>query len=105
MTYELPSDSGFLMPSRMHGLNGITYAMPYWIVLEDEAHWNVIMEFYNENKSKPATTSGRLKEHKVLNYVVTEINGSFSCTCKGYQFRKNCRHVKHIRDGEPLEKT
>lgn len=31
-------------------------------------------------------------------YMVKSINGVFSCTCKGYQFRGNCRHIKEIKE-------
>ena len=26
-------------------------------------------------------------------YIVTRVNGKFSCTCKGFEFRKDCKHV------------
>jgi hypothetical protein len=26
-------------------------------------------------------------------YLVTRENGKFSCTCKGFEFRKDCKHV------------
>jgi len=29
-------------------------------------------------------------------YKVTEVNGNLSCTCSGFQFRGNCRHVKGL---------
>ena len=29
-------------------------------------------------------------------YRVTETNGNYSCTCSGFKFRGNCRHVKNI---------
>lgn len=31
-------------------------------------------------------------------YAVTEENGSFSCTCVGFGFRHNCKHVKEARN-------
>ena len=31
-------------------------------------------------------------------YVVVRSKNSWSCTCPGFQFRKNCRHIKEIRD-------
>lgn len=29
-------------------------------------------------------------------YKVTEVNGNLSCTCSGFQFRGNCRHIKGL---------
>lgn len=26
-------------------------------------------------------------------YIVERVNGKFSCTCKGFEFRKDCKHV------------
>ena len=27
-------------------------------------------------------------------YLVTRVNGKFSCTCKGFEFRKDCKHIQ-----------
>ena len=27
-------------------------------------------------------------------YIVQRIEGKFSCTCKGFEFRKDCKHIK-----------
>lgn len=29
-------------------------------------------------------------------YKVTELNGNFSCTCSGFRFRGDCKHVKSM---------
>ena len=30
-------------------------------------------------------------------YQVTEVRGNWSCTCSGFRFRGDCRHVKELR--------
>jgi len=29
-------------------------------------------------------------------YKVTELNGNYSCTCSGFKYRGDCRHVKSL---------
>jgi hypothetical protein len=46
---------------------------------------------------KAEVTEGRVIEVKGSKgdvYQVTELNGNYSCTCSGFRFRGDCKHVK-----------
>ena len=48
---------------------------------------------------EPEVTEGRIwtvKGSKGDVYNVTEANGYLSCTCSGFRFRGDCKHVKSI---------
>lgn len=37
-----------------------------------------------------------VKGSKGDEYKVSELNGNYSCTCSGFKFRGDCKHVKSI---------
>jgi hypothetical protein len=37
-----------------------------------------------------------VKGSKGDEYKVTELDGSYSCTCSGFRFRGDCKHVKSV---------
>ena len=37
-----------------------------------------------------------VKGSKGDEYKVTELNGNYSCSCSGFRFRSNCRHVEQF---------
>ena len=38
-----------------------------------------------------------VKGSKGDEYKITELNGNLACTCSGFRFRGQCRHVENIR--------
>jgi hypothetical protein len=38
-----------------------------------------------------------VKGSKGDEYRVTELNSNYSCTCSGFRFRGNCKHIKNIQ--------
>jgi hypothetical protein len=44
----------------------------------------------------PAGRVWTVKGSKGDEYKVTELNGSYSCTCSGFRFRSDCRHIKQV---------
>lgn len=38
--------------------------------------------------------------YEINGYSIMRINGKLQCECKGYIFRKNCKHIKSIEGGD-----
>jgi hypothetical protein len=102
--------STYIPPNKfVSPLSGEQFIVPWWIPLDKdnpEQHLELARQFYEENKNKkwqknevPQTTQKWL----VKNYEVTNVNGKWACTCVGFQFRRDCKHIHHIRDNKPLE--
>jgi hypothetical protein len=48
-------------------------------------------------ESEPEGRSWTVKGSKGDEYKITELNGNLACTCSGFRFRGQCRHVENIR--------
>jgi hypothetical protein len=46
---------------------------------------------------EPEGRSWIVKGSKGNEYKITELNGNLACTCSGFRFRGQCRHVENIR--------
>lgn len=44
------------------------------------------------------TERRKVEGSKGNTYELTKTNSKWSCTCPGFEFRKICKHVKHIED-------
>jgi hypothetical protein len=52
-----------------------------------------------ETKLKEDEPEGRVwtvKGSKGDEYRVSELNGALSCTCSGFKFRGDCKHIKNV---------
>ena len=49
---------------------------------------------YFESHSKQVNTS--LVIGRVRDYTISKIGDKVTCTCPGYQFRRNCKHVREF---------
>jgi hypothetical protein len=52
-----------------------------------------------ETKLKEDEPEGRtwtVKGSKGDEYKITDVNGNLSCTCSGFRFRGDCKHVKGL---------
>ena len=45
---------------------------------------------------EPKGRSWTVKGSKGDEYRVTELNGNYSCTCSGFKFRGQCRHITEL---------
>ncbi len=60
-------------------------------------HWIGIQQ-PNDPITKTKWKRTDFKYHKINGYSVIETNtGRITCTCKGFYFRKSCRHIKGLR--------
>jgi hypothetical protein len=118
MAFTLPTDTSklsLLPPVFMESATqpGKFWILPWWIELDKtdpEGHKKAANEFYDNfrndvrirfnNKNK----TGSSKTWKVKEYTVTlNVDGKYSCTCKGFAFRRECKHVKSIQTGVSIE--
>jgi hypothetical protein len=47
-------------------------------------------------EEEPEGRTWTVKGSRGDEYKVTELNGNLSCTCSGFKFRGDCRHVKSL---------
>lgn len=47
-------------------------------------------------EAEPEGRTWTVKGSKGDEYTVTDVNGNFSCTCSGFRFRGDCRHIKSV---------
>ena len=69
------------------------------IKIETRGRKFVVNPVQFETKLKEDETEGRVwivKGSKGDEYRVSELNGNLSCTCSGFRFRGDCKHVKSV---------
>ena len=47
-------------------------------------------------EEEPEGRTWTVKGSKGDEYKITEVNGNLSCTCSGFRFRGDCKHVKSV---------
>jgi len=47
-------------------------------------------------EEEPEGRTWEVKGSKGDIYRVTEVNGNYSCTCSGFKFRGDCKHIKGV---------
>ena len=94
------------IPPTIFDWMGERYIMPGWYKLEKH-EYDIKREdiaYYPFKANKPKLPGiDKDKVYKVLSskgdkeYIVkADVSGSLECTCPGYGFRRECRHIKEI---------
>jgi hypothetical protein len=69
------------------------------IKIETRGRKFVVNPVQFETKLKEDEPEGRVwtvKGSKGDEYRVSELNGTLSCTCSGFKFRGDCKHIKNV---------
>lgn len=67
-----------------------------WVEIDDYITYPMVMEEYSKLRPYKAFVSSRVK-HIVGNYeVIIDPKMGNSCTCVGYSFHKQCKHLKEV---------
>jgi hypothetical protein len=70
------------------------------IKIETRGRKFVVNDVQFKTRLKEEEPEGRVwvvKGSKGDEYKVSELNGNLSCTCSGFKFRGDCKHVKSIQ--------
>lgn len=82
----------------LYGIAGSVWVeVPAGTTLDELADYMV----YKPLERQPAAgeRTWQVKGSKGNSYTVKLSNGSYSCTCAGYGFRRKCRHIEEIKEG------
>lgn len=98
-TVFVPTIKSIMVPGIFKN-NGVTYAMPGWIPIDE----SVTVEMLHEKWVDPYAVKQKMKplEFKIqgskdIYNVNRHENGNWSCECKGFIFYKNCKHIDHAK--------
>lgn len=112
MSFLIPADEKvvpYLPPCKMFSdRDQKWFILPYWIELDEsdpEGHMNACRENFERVKNEFRKRVGLDEdpnspkmEWKVKDYIITLNKGSYTCTCKGFQFRRKCKHIEQVKN-------
>ena len=91
-------------PALYRSLNGITYAIAgsVWVEVPDGTSFDELSAYvtYKPRVAAPIVgeNSWSVKGSKGNIYTVKLSQGTYSCTCPGFGFRRKCRHITEIKN-------
>lgn len=86
-----------LLDKRYAILDGQWFEVPEKTTIEQVREYWIPDTSYRK-KENPKEGKWEVKSYKGdKKYTVTFKNGAYSCTCIGFQYRRNCKHIEHIK--------
>lgn len=91
------------LPPAIAVIDGQTYVMPNWIPVPSDttleeayAAWECTQKTPEKSPRQEYLVEGS----KGAIYKVVSQDGKWTCTCSGFGFRKSCKHVTDIKNGQ-----
>jgi hypothetical protein len=95
--------NSFLPPALVRPSDGNTYVCPGWIPVPsdttlEEVHSRWTPRVPEIEKAPTAIISETVKSSSGKGGYLVEFNGkSWSCSCPGFGFRRDCKHVRELK--------
>ena len=85
------------MSGQLYAISGST-----WIPVPDDTVSADLPKYMTweraQSLSEPSeAVRWTVKGSKGATYRVEALNGSWRCSCKGYQYRRSCRHIEKVK--------
>lgn len=100
--FELPVDSrvNWTLPIRVlvSAVDAKRYLIPSGIPLDESDPEGHLAAANAQLDRIRKSRESKLLEWTVNDYKVALNGKQWSCTCKGFQFRKQCKHIKQIQE-------
>ena len=90
-------------PALFTSHTGIRYGIAgsIWVEVPENTTLDELSEYmvYKPRQTEPIVgeKTWSVKGSKGNTYTIKLSGGTYSCSCPGYGFRRNCRHIKEIK--------
>ena len=71
----------------------------YWFLRLDKPSPEIIMWPPSRIVSINDKSIEDKNEWKIKDYIIRLVGDRYTCTCKGYQFRRKCKHIEEVKSG------
>lgn len=98
MSHKKIQVDGIIPPTKFKSIvSNKTYIVPQWIEVGDDFNletdliWNKTQ--YNQPKELAKIKASRGDTF----YIISQLNNKIICTCSGFKFRTECKHVQKFK--------